>query len=87
MNRNAVIARKIAGIARKLVAGVENFGYYSIDFDEEKRTFTVYNEIRSWTDMKVIKDCLKWIMKKIGVALGHVLDFMVKVMDRIVEDD
>lgn len=42
MNRNAVIARKIAGIARKLAAGVENFGYYSIDFDEEKRTFTVY---------------------------------------------
>ena len=40
----------------------------------------------SWTDMKVIKDCLKWIVKKIGVALGHVLDFMVKVMDRIVED-
>lgn len=37
--------------------------------------------------MKVIKDCLKWIVKKIGVALGHVLDFMVKVMDRIVEDD
>ena len=28
--------------ARLLVAGVENFGYYSIDFDEEKRTFTVY---------------------------------------------
>lgn len=42
MNRNAVIARKLVGIARKLVAGVENFGYYSIDFDEEKRTFTVY---------------------------------------------
>ena len=42
MNRNAVIARKLVGIARKLVAGGENFGYYSIDFDEEKRTFTVY---------------------------------------------
>ena len=42
MNRNAVIARKLVGIARKLVAGVENFGYYSIDFDKEKRTFTVY---------------------------------------------
>ena len=42
MNRNAVIARKLVGIASKLVAGVENFGYYSIDFDEEKRTFTVY---------------------------------------------
>ena len=42
MNRNAVIARKLVGIARKLVAGVENFGYYSIDFDNEKRTFTVY---------------------------------------------
>lgn len=42
MNRNAVIARKLVGIARKLAAGVENFGYYSIDFDEEKRTFTVY---------------------------------------------
>ena len=37
--------------------------------------------------MKVLKDCLEWIVKKIGVALGHVLDFMVKVMDRIVEDD
>ena len=37
--------------------------------------------------MKVIKDCLEWIMKKIGIALGYVLDFMVKVMDRIVEDD
>ena len=42
MNRNAVIARKLEGIARMLVAGGENFGYYSIDFDNEKRTFTVY---------------------------------------------
>ena len=42
MNRNAVMARKLEGIARLLVAGMENFGYYSIDFDKEKRTFTVY---------------------------------------------
>ena len=37
--------------------------------------------------MKALNDCLKWIVKKIGVALGHVLDFMVKVFDKIVEDD
>ena len=37
--------------------------------------------------MKAIKDCLKWIVKKMGVALEHVLDFMVKVFDKIVEDD
>lgn len=37
--------------------------------------------------MKVLKDCLKWIVKKMGVALEHVLDFMVKVFDKIVEDD
>ena len=42
MNRNTVMARKLEGIARLLVAGMENFGYYSIDFDKEKRTFTVY---------------------------------------------
>lgn len=42
MNRNTVIARRLVRLARKLAAGVENFGYYSIDFDEEKRTFTVY---------------------------------------------
>ena len=42
MNRNTVIARRLVRLARLLVAGGENFGYYSIDFDEEKRTFTVY---------------------------------------------
>ena len=42
MNKNTVIARRLVRLARLLVAGVENFGYYSIDFDEEKRTFTVY---------------------------------------------
>ena len=42
MNRNTVIARRLVRLARLLVAGGENFGYYSIDFDKEKRTFTVY---------------------------------------------
>ena len=42
MNRNTVMARKLEWIARMLVAGMENFGSYSIDFDKEKRTFTVY---------------------------------------------
>lgn len=42
MNRNTVMARKLEGITRMIVAGMENFGYYSIDFDKEKRTFTVY---------------------------------------------
>ena len=42
MNKNTVIARRLVRLARLLVAGVENFGYDSIDFDEEKRTFTVY---------------------------------------------
>ena len=42
MNRNTVRARRLVRLARLLVAGGENFGYYSIDFDEEKRTFTVY---------------------------------------------
>ena len=42
MNRNIKIAMELVRIARELVASQENFGYYSIDFDEEKRTFTVY---------------------------------------------
>lgn len=42
MNRNIKIAMKLVRIARELVASQENFGYYSIDFDKEKRTFTVY---------------------------------------------
>ena len=42
MNKNTVIARRLVRLARLLVAGMENFGYYSIDFDKEKRTFTVY---------------------------------------------
>lgn len=42
MNRNTVIAMKLVRIARELVASQENFGSYSIDFDKEKRTFTVY---------------------------------------------
>lgn len=37
--------------------------------------------------MKVIKDCLKWIVKKIGVALWHVFAFIMKAFDRIVEND
>ena len=42
MNRNIKIAMELVRIARELVASQENFGSYSIDFDEEKRTFTVY---------------------------------------------
>ena len=42
MNRNIKIAMKLVRIARELVASQENFGSYSIDFDKEKRTFTVY---------------------------------------------
>lgn len=42
MNRNIKIAMELVRIARELVASQENFGYYSIDFDKEKRTFTVY---------------------------------------------
>lgn len=37
--------------------------------------------------MKVLKDCLKWIAHKIGVALWHVFAFMMKAFDRIVEND
>ena len=42
MNRNIKIAMELVRIARELVASQENFGSYSIDFDKEKRTFTVY---------------------------------------------
>ena len=42
MNRNIKIAMELVRIARELVASQENFGSYSIDFDEEKRTCTVY---------------------------------------------
>ena len=42
MNRNIRIARSLVRIARMMVAGEENFGHYSIDFDEKARTFTVY---------------------------------------------
>lgn len=37
--------------------------------------------------MKALKDCLEWIAQMVEVALEHVLDFMVKVFDKIVEDD
>jgi hypothetical protein len=37
--------------------------------------------------MKVLKDCLKWIVQKIGVALGHALEFLMKVIDRVTEND
>ena len=42
MNRSIKIAMELVRIARELVASQENFGSYSIDFDKEKRTFTVY---------------------------------------------
>ena len=42
MRSNVRIAKELVRIAKQLVASQENFGYYSIDFDEEKRTFTVY---------------------------------------------
>lgn len=37
--------------------------------------------------MKVLKDCLKWIAQKIGVASWHVFSFMMNAFDRIVEND
>ena len=42
MRSNVRIAKELVRIARELVASQENFGSYSIDFDKEKRTFTVY---------------------------------------------
>lgn len=42
MNGNVRIARELVRLARMLVAGGENFGHYSIDFDKATRTFTVY---------------------------------------------
>jgi hypothetical protein len=39
---NVVVASELVRIARELVASQENFGSYSIDFDKNKRTFTVY---------------------------------------------
>lgn len=42
MDRNIRIAREIVRMARLLVAGQENFGHYSVEFDKAKRVFTVY---------------------------------------------
>lgn len=42
MNSNIRIARQLVRMARELVAGHENFGFYNIEFDDAKRTFTVY---------------------------------------------
>lgn len=57
MNRNIKIAMELVRIARELVASQENFGSYSIDFDKNKRTFTVYFILKEdAVESKALKD-------------------------------